>query len=160
MGPDLATIPMIARRAVEAELLARVYRSALARLGHDQALALLDAAVDEAAFEAGRAFAGRAPAGGPSLPHFALVLDLWKAGGALDITDVQRDAHSLSFRVARCGYMDLYRSMGLPPELFATLSCRRDAAFARGYSTRLVMERPQTISAGAESCLFLFRWAP
>ena len=103
MGPDLAAIPMIARRAVEAELLARVYRSAAVRLGQEQALALLDVAVDEAAFEAGRAFADRSPTGGPNLPHFALVLDMWKAGGALDITDVRRDGDSLSFRVMRCG---------------------------------------------------------
>ncbi len=160
MGVDLASIPMRSRRAIEAEMLARVYRSTAARYGEESALSVLSAAIDEAAFESGRAFAASSTDGMPSLDHFAQVLELWKSGGALDITDIQCDAQALSFRVTRCGYMELYREMELPVELHATLSCRRDAAFARGYSSCLTMQRPQTISQGADCCLFLFRWIP
>lgn len=160
MGADLASIPMRSRRAIEAEMLARVYRGTAARYGKETALSILNEAIDEAAFEAGRAFAARSTYGTPSLEHFAQVLELWKSGGALDIADIQRDAQALTFRVTRCGYIELYREMALPVELHATLSCRRDAAFARGYSPCLSMERPQTISEGAACCLFRFRWIP
>lgn len=161
MGPDLASIPMIHRRAIEAEMLVRVYRSTASRFGKEVAISVLNAAIDEAALEAGRAFAARSPHGGaPSLEHFSQVLELWKSGGALDIADIERNDQALSFRVVRCGYIDVYRERALPPELYSTLSCRRDAAFARGYSPHLKMERPQTISEGADSCLFLFRWIP
>lgn len=158
MAVDLSTVPMNARRAIEAELAGRIYAAALPSLGREAALAVLNAAIDQAALEAGRAFAAKAP-GGASLAHFAQVLDLWRAGGALSITDIAQGADSLSFTVTRCGYMEMYRDMGLPQELHATLSCRRDAAFAAGYSPLLRMDRPAAISGGAPGCLFRFTWA-
>jgi len=157
MPVDLSRIPMNARRAIEAELAARVYQAALPSLGEAAALAILNAAIDSAAFEAGQAYAAKAP-NGPSLEHFSGVLDLWRAGGALDIKDIKRADDALNFTVTRCGYMEMYAEMGLPKALFATLSCRRDASFAAGYSPRLVLDRPQTISEGAPGCLFRFTW--
>lgn len=159
MDVDLSTIPMLARRAIEAELMQRIYAETTSRLGQEAALDLLDAAIDQAAKAAGRAFAAWAPDGVPSLLHFAQVLDLWQAGGALTLADIRLGSDSLSFTVTRCGYMEMYRDLGIPPQLHATLSCRRDAAFAAGYSPRLRLERPQVISAGASVCLFRFRWA-
>lgn len=158
MTPDLSSIPLKSRRAIEAELAMRVYLAALPRLGEVAALELLNAAIDQAAFEAGRAFAAKAPGGAPSLAHFSGVLDLWQAGGALAIEGIELGAESLNFRVVRCGYMELYAEMGLPKALHATLSCRRDAAFAAGYSPKLLLDRPEIISAGAPACLFRFRW--
>lgn len=158
MSIDLSTIPMSARRAIEAELAQRIYAAALPRLGHDEALELLNAAIYEAARDAGKDYATKAPGGVPSLQHFAKVLDLWQAGGALSITDITLTPESLVFCVTRCGYMDMYREMGLPQPLHSTLSCGRDTAFSEGYSPHLRMERPQAISEGAQSCLFRFRW--
>ncbi|OIN99681.1 MAG: hypothetical protein AUJ49_10740 [Desulfovibrionaceae bacterium CG1_02_65_16] len=158
MPVDVGNVPMNARRAIEAELAKRIFEAALPSLGEAGALAILNAAIDGAAFEAGRAFAAKAPGGAPSLEHFAGVLDLWRAGGALDIADIKRTDETLGFTVTRCGYMEMYAEMGLPRELFATLSCRRDAAFATGYSPKLSLERPKTISEGAACCLFRFLW--
>ncbi|HWR04680.1 MAG TPA: L-2-amino-thiazoline-4-carboxylic acid hydrolase, partial [Humidesulfovibrio sp.] len=90
--------------------------------------------------------------------HFSGVLELWQAGGALTIEGIELEAESLDFRVVRCGYMEMYAQMGLPKALHATLSCRRDAAFAAGYSPKLLLDRPEVISAGAPACLFRFRW--
>lgn len=158
MGVDLSAIPLNSRRAIEAELAQRIYAAALPRLGEAAALELLNAAIDEAARAAGQAFAAKAPGGAPSLAHFSEVLNLWQAGGALTIQDIERGPDSLRFRVTRCGYMEMYRDMGLPAALHATLSCRRDAAFAEGYSPKLLLDRPETISGNAPACLFHFRW--
>lgn len=158
MDLDLSTVPLRARRAIEAELARRFNAEAAARLGASAALELLDAAIDQAAQEAGKAFAAKAPGGEPSLEHFALVLDLWQAGGALTLANIKHGPHSLSFSVTRCGYMEMYQALGIPKELHASLSCRRDAAFAAGYSPKLRLERPQIISDGSPNCLFRFRW--
>jgi hypothetical protein len=158
MTPDLSSIQLNARRAIEAELAHRIYSTALPRLGETAALEILNAAIDQAAFDTGRSFAAKAPGGVPSLEHFSAVLDLWQAGGALTIEDITLGPDSLSFCVVRCGYMEMYAQMGLPKVLHATLSCRRDVAFAEGYSPKLVLDRPEVISAGALACLFRFRW--
>jgi len=157
MAVDLTNVKLNERRAIEAELAKRIFDAALPALGQAGALALLNAAIDQAAAEAGQAFAAKAP-DGPSLAHFAQVLDLWQAGGALTLADIHQDADRLDFTVTRCGYMEMYHVMGLPAVLHATLSCRRDAAFAAGYSPNLRLERPQTISEGAPGCIFRFRW--
>lgn len=158
MAVDFGSIPLKSRRAIEAELAARIYASALPRLGEAAALEFLNAAIDEAAREAGQAFAAQAPGSVPCLEHFSGVLKLWRAGGALEIVDDHRTPDRLEFRVIRCGYMEMYAEMGLPKELHATLSCRRDAAFAAGYSPKLIMDRPETISNGHPACIFRFRW--
>lgn len=157
---DLKNVPLSVRRTIEAELTKRIYDAALPFLGEGQTLSMLNAAIDEAAREAGRAFAAKAPGGQPCLEHFAQVLDLWQAGGALILADIERGPETLNFTVTQCRYMEIYREMGLPTVLHGTLSCRRDEAFAAGYSRKLFLERPQIISAGAPSCLFRFRWLP
>lgn len=157
MPVDLSQVPMNARRAIEAEFAHRVYAATLPSLGRNVALRVLNDAIDGAAQEAGRAFAAKAPEG-PSLAHFATVVNLWRAGGALDIADTVLTQDTLSFSVTRCGYMEMYAEMGLPQVLHATLSCRRDAAFAAGYSPLLKLDRPATISDGALACLFRFTW--
>ncbi|MDP3426967.1 MAG: L-2-amino-thiazoline-4-carboxylic acid hydrolase [Humidesulfovibrio sp.] len=153
-------IPLLERRAIEAELLLRVYAAASASLGPQQARSILEQAVDSAALAAGRAFALAAPQGGPSLAHFATVLERWQEGGVLDITDIRQDADSLGFTVARCAYVERYIDLGVPAHLHAVFSCRRDAAFAEGYSPQLLLERPQTIAEGHKACCFVFRWQP
>lgn len=158
MGVDLSAVPLKFRRAIEAELALRVYTAALPRLGEAAALELLNSAIDEAAHAAGRAFADKAPQRAPSLAHFSEVLLLWQAGGALTIEEIECGGEALHFKVTRCEYVELYREMGLPLALHSTLSCRRDAAFAEGYSSKLRLDRPQTISDGAAACLFRFRW--
>lgn len=155
-APPLA---MIDRRAVEAELLLAIHRAALARCGPDCARAILEQAVDEAAQAAGRAFAASAPADeGPSLAHFATVLERWSQGGVLVIEDVRLSGSELCFRVTRCGYMERYAELGVPPELRTLFSCRRDQGFAEGYSPNLCMVRPETIGEGGDCCRFAFHW--
>ncbi len=150
-------IPLLPRRRIEAEMLLRVYRVLCPQVGPDRALAVVSTAVEGAAEAAGREFARQAPEG-PSLEHFATVLDRWREGDALDLRDVRLGEEALSFTVTRCRYADLYRSMGLSIPLARALSCGRDAAFARGYHAGLTLERRGTIVEGAAACRFRFVW--
>lgn len=155
------SVPMIERRTMEAELMLAIHRAAVAKVGPEQARAILEAAIDESARAAGRAFAASASAesGGPCLAHFATVLERWKQGGVLVIEDVRLTSSELTFRVTRCGYMERYAALGVPPELRTVFSCRRDQGFAEGYSANLRMVRPETIGEGGECCRFAFLWS-
>ena len=81
-------------------------------------------------------------------------------GGVLDIRDIRQDQTALRFTVTRCGYVQRYADLGVPAHLCAVFSCRRDAAFAEGYSPHLAMERQETIAEGHAACRFVFRWLP
>lgn len=153
----MASITQLDRRIVEAQVLRRVYDEALRQHGRDSALELVRLVQERSAFEAGRAFAASAP-GAPSLEHFLTVLDLWQAGDAIQIRDFERGPGWASFRVHRCLYVENYRALGMPEELLPLLSCARDEPFARGYSGRLRMERPETIAGGHGACGFRFIW--
>ncbi len=148
---------MLDRRVIEAETFLKIHAEASRRFGEQAALALLAAAVDADAREAGRRFATQAPHG-PSLRHFSTILERWRAGGALIVQDVALTDDRFSFTVVRCAYADAYRAMGVPAGLAPYFSCRRDAAFVQGYDDRLRLERPEAIGEGGERCPFLFRW--
>lgn len=159
-APVIAPFPMIERRAIEAELMLAIYRSATAQVGPEKARAILESAIDEVAHAAGKAFADCAPQdSGPCLAHFATVLDRWSQGGVLVIEDIHLNESELTFRVTRCGYMDRYAALGVPSELRTVFSCRRDQGFAEGYSAKLRMSRPEALGDGGQCCRFTFRWA-
>jgi hypothetical protein len=152
--PDIS---LLARRRIEAAVLADVYAVLVGRLGREAALAVIEETVARAAREAGQAFAASAPEG-PSLGHFAAVAGLWRQGGALAMANERQEADRLTFDVVRCRYAEAYREMGLPDELATRLSCLRDHAFVAGYSPKLHLDRPATIASGATHCPFTFTW--
>ncbi len=150
-------ISMLEQRRIEAAALARVYRNVRERRGDDEALHMVRLAAEIDAREAGKAFAAQAE-NGPSLAHFATIVDRWRGEGVLDIEDFELTDTQLSFTVVRCGYVEAYLEMGLPQELAPALSCCRDEPFGQGYSPRLRLERPHVIAEGAASCPFTFVW--
>jgi hypothetical protein len=150
-------LPLIERRKIEAELLGPLYETLRRTQGQTQALETIRAAIQPLARIAGARFAANAPEG-PSLRHFATVLDLWAQNQAIGIQDARLEGDTLTFRVTACKYAELYSAMGLPPELAAAISCERDLPFAQGYSPSLRMERPDTLLAGRPACLFRFVW--
>lgn len=150
-------IKQIDRRLIEAEMLGRVYAELKRTMDDKAALSAIADTVARAGREAGRAFAAAAPSG-PCLEHFKSVVEIWRAGDALDIA-VDEDSDTVfAFRVTRCGYVEAYRQAGMPEELCRTISCNRDAPFAEAYDPRLTLERPSTIATGAEACRFRFVW--
>jgi len=160
MSPRNSPLPLLERRAIEAEMLLRVFDAACVNVGPEQARLILEQAVDSAARAAGRTFAQGSPGGRPSLAHFATILERWQEGGVLDITGVLLDEAGLSFAVTRCGYVQRYADLGVPAQLCTVFSCRRDAAFAEGYSPQLRLERPETLAQGQAACRFVFSWQP
>lgn len=150
-------IPLIQQRVIEANIFGVVYKSLRTRMSQEDALAAVRAAVDALAYEAGRAFAKRAP-NGASFEHFSSILQTWQSSGALTVENVSAKDNVLEFAVTRCAYVEKYREMGLPQELVSMISCARDEPFADGYSSRLTMERTQTLGEGAPSCTFRFTW--
>jgi hypothetical protein len=154
---DEETVTLLARRRIEAAMLAEVFAVLAQRLGEEQALSCIEDTVGRAAFAAGQAFAATAP-DGPNLAHFGAVVELWRRGDALTIANVRSETDRLSFDVTRCRYAESYREMGLPEVLATRVSCLRDRAFAAGYSPKLRFERPCTIASGASCCPFTFTW--
>lgn len=142
---------------LEAGVLRRVYDEAVRMHGAETALDLIRRVQERSAFEAGRAFAAAAP-GEPCLEHFLKVLDVWQEGDAIHIEDLACEGGAATFRVTRCRYAERYREAGMPEPLLPLLSCARDEPFARGYSERLRLERPETIAGNAPACLFRFVW--
>ena len=148
---------MLAIRTAQAGLIDRIWTSLKKDVGPERARAILTEAIQADARAAGEGFA-RLAQGSPSLKHFATVLDRWQEGGALEITDMDLTASTLSFTVRACAYARKYSEMSLDPELGAILSCARDEPFAQGYSPCLSMRRAQTIMQGEPRCLFTFTW--
>ncbi|MGE4291109.1 MAG: L-2-amino-thiazoline-4-carboxylic acid hydrolase [Desulfovibrio sp.] len=153
----MANITQLDRRVLEAQVLRRVYDEALCLYGAEDALELIRNVQESAALEAGRNFAAVAPEG-PSLEHFLTVLEIWQAGDAIQIKDLERKEHEATFHVSRCLYVESYRAMGMPEALLPLLSCARDEPFSRGYSEHLRMERPETLAKGFPACCFRFVW--
>ncbi len=150
-------LPLIEQRVIEANIFEVVYKSLSLGIGQQDALAAVRSAVEGLAHEAGKAFAKRAK-NGANFAHFASILETWQASGALTIANVSATENELCFEVTRCAYVEKYREMGLPQELVSMISCARDEPFAKGYSSRLGMERTQTLGEGAPSCAFRFTW--
>ena len=149
------SLGVLARRRIEAEILAPVYETLKAEFGVEKARDVIRRAVREAAISAGKAFAAKAP-GGPSLENFRAIQPLWTKDGALEIETLREAPDAYDFNVRRCRYAETYRSMGLA-EIGSLLSCNRDGAFCEGYSDQLKLTRSQTIMDGADHCDFRYR---
>ncbi len=150
---------LLQRRLVEAGVFKRVFSVLAEGWGRETALEVIGRAVERDARAAGKDFAAQAPEG-PSLEHFATILERLGRGGALELDQVELGPGRFSYRVTRCRYVEQYAGMGIDRELAYTLSCRRDAAFARGYHPDLVMERDSTLARGQGECRFLYTWVP
>lgn len=149
-------IGILARRRIEAGVIAPIYQELCARLGEDMAQAIIDAAVRKAAVEAGQAFAAKTP-GGTSLRTFQELQSLWTQDDALIIAvDTATDEH-FNYTVHRCRYAEMYREMGLG-HIGHLLSCNRDYMFPQGYDPNIELERTQTLMEGAPCCDFKYRY--
>ena len=140
---------ILARRKIEAEIIAPVYDEIRKAVGEDKARDILRRAIRRAAIDAGTEMASRA-AGGADLESFKAILPLWTKDDALTIEVVDDKPGVLDFNVRRCRYAETYRAMGLG-EIGDILSCNRDGAFCEGYDPRIKLTRTQTIMGGASA---------
>ena len=147
-------IGILARRRIEAGIIAPIYEEMRERLGDEMAQSILDQAISKAAIAAGRSFAARTP-GGTSLRSFQELQALWTQDDALVIEVVKATDTEFDYNVHRCRYAETYREMGLG-KIGHLLSCNRDGVFCTGYDPRITLERTQTITGGATHCNFRY----
>ncbi len=146
---------ILARRTIEAAVIAPIYDEMRKALGEAKAREILGAAIRRAAVAAGAEMAKRAP-GGADLESFKSILHLWTKDDALTVEVLDDRPGVFDFNVTRCRYAETYRAMGLGA-IGDLLSCGRDGAFCEGYDPRVTLTRPQTIMGGASHCDFRYR---
>jgi hypothetical protein len=156
--PKDGELGILARRRIEAAIIAPIYDEMREAVGEDKARDILRRAIRRAAIEAGAEMAKRAP-GGADLESFKAIQSLWTKDDALTIEVVDNAPGVFNFNVTRCRYAETYRAMGLG-EIGDILSCNRDGAFCEGYDPRIKLTRTQTIMKGASHCDFRYRADP
>jgi len=149
---------ILARRRIEAAIIAPIYDEMRQAIGAARAQEILRRAIRRAAIEAGKTLAARTP-GGTDLKSFQDIQHLWTQDDALKIEVIEANADTFDFNVRRCRYAETYREMGLG-DIGHLLSCNRDGAFCEGYDPRIKLERTQTIMGGASHCDFRYRFDP
>src|SRR5271165_4308825 len=150
-GEDLG---ILARRKIEAAVIAPIYNEMRAAFGEARAREVLRKAIRRAAVAAGAEMAAKAP--GASLESFKAIQHLWTKDDALTIEVLDDRPGVFNFNVTRCRYAETYRAMGLGA-IGGILSCDRDGAFCEGYSSGIALTRTQTIMGGASFCDFRYR---
>ena len=151
-------IGILQRRKIEAAIIAPIYAGMVREIGEARAQAIIDAAVSQAAIDAGRSFAVRTE-GGTNLRTFQDLQSLWTKDDALRIDVLRATETHFDYNVHRCRYAEAYREMGLGG-IGHLLSCNRDGVFCQGYDPRITLERTQTLMEGAEHCDFRYTFHP
>ncbi len=148
-------IGILARRKIEAGIIAPIYEEMRRQVGEEKAQSILDTAIRKAAIKAGADFAAKTP-GGTTLRTFQELQDLWTLDDALVIEVTKATDEEFHYNVTRCRYAETYREMGLG-HIGHLLSCNRDGVFCVGYDPRITLERTQTVMEGASHCDFKYR---
>jgi len=153
MAADLGKVSLIARREIEARIVAPLLEAFAADLGREAALARLGGVIERVAFAAGQEMAVHSHE--TTVAALDTVVRLWGYDRAMEIETLAHNNERYEFNVRRCAYAEMYAELGLM-DLGLTLSCQRDFAFFRGFNPRLRLERSQTIMQGAPYCDFRF----
>lgn len=151
--PDVSSVPLLARRRIEAEIVGPLLARLSEEFDGDRVLELAREAIREISRDQGARLSELL--GSDSLEGFVRCLEFWKQDGALEIRMLEQGPTRLFFDVVRCRYAEMYRELGMQ-DLGATLSCCRDAELAAGFNSNITLERTQTIMQGAAFCDFRF----
>ena len=152
-NPEVAALGILARREIEAGVLAPFVRALCERFGEEAILPILARVIEGLAREHGARLAQEA--GGGSLRAFGEIWEPWTRGGALELEWIEKSDRAVAFNVRRCRYAEMYRRLGIP-ELGRYLSCNRDAALVEGFNPDIELTRTQTIMEGAPFCDFRY----
>lgn len=151
----MTELGILARRTIEAEIIAPIYEEMREAIGEERAREVLRKAIRRAAVAAGAGMA-RAAGGGGGLEGFKAVFPLWTKDDALEVEVLRDEPGVFDFNVTRCRYAETYRAMGLGT-IGDVLSCDRDGAFCEGFDPRIELTRTRTIMGGASHCDFRYR---
>jgi len=148
-----ARIGVLARREVEARILAPVIDALSNKFDRDKVLEIVRETIIQIAADQGAELAEHM--GGNSLQHFADSLQYWTKDNALEIDIIKQTEASFIFNVTRCRYAELYKKLGVTG--YGTIfSCARDFALINGFNEKITLRRTQTIMEGADLCDFCY----
>ena len=150
----MTELVILARRTIEAEIIAPIYDEMREAIGEERAREVLRKAIRRAAVAAGAGMARAASDAG--LEGFKAVFPLWTKDGALEVEVLRDEPGAFDFDVKRCRYAETYRAMGLGA-IGDVLSCDRDGAFCEGFDPRIELTRTRTIMGGSGHCDFRYR---
>ena len=148
---------ILARRKIEAAIIAPIYDEMRKAIGEEKARKIPRKALRRG--DRSRRGDGLAVPGEADLESFKAIQHLWTKDGALTIEVLDDAPGVLDFNVRRCRYAETCRAMGLR-DIGDLLSCNRDGAFCEGYDPRIKLTRTQTIKSGASHCDFRYRSDP
>lgn len=150
---DLNAIGVLTRREIEARIIGPLLENLGEEFGREQVLEVLRKTIVQIARQQGEQLARSM--GGCSLAHFAMSMQAWTKGNAIEMDILEQTDENFSYNVTRCRYAEMYRASGLP-ELGSLLSCNRDFALIEGFNPEVKLDRTQTIMEGAPYCDFRF----
>jgi len=153
MGADLSQIGILARREIEARILAPVIKEFIKEIGRERTLQIVEPIILSLAREAGTQLGKML--GGNSLEHFMKGFPMWTREDALQVHILQQTPQRVSFNVTRCRYAEMYREFGIA-DLGFLLSCNRDGALIEGFNPKIKFTRTQTIMQGGPFCDFRY----
>ena len=78
-------LPILEKRKIQAEVLGPVFREMVEQVGSEKAASILKEAIRKAAIEEGKHFREKADASLSTMDQFVELMELWKAGGALEM---------------------------------------------------------------------------
>jgi len=150
---DLNAIGVLTRREIEARIIGPLLENLGEEFGREQVLEVVRKTIVQIAREQGEQLARSM--GGCSLAHFAMSMQAWTKGNAIEMDILEQTDEKFSYNVTRCRYAEMYRALGIP-ELGSLLSCSRDFALIEGFNPEVKLDRTQTIMEGASYCDFRF----
>jgi predicted ArsR family transcriptional regulator len=150
---DLNAIGVLTRREIEARIVSPLLEKLGEEFGREQVLEVARQTIVQIARQQGEQLAKSM--GGCSLVHFAMSMQAWTKGDAIEMDVLEQTDEKFSYNVTRCRYAEMYRALGIP-ELGSLLSCNRDFALIEGFNPDVKLERTQTIMEGAPYCDFRF----
>jgi predicted ArsR family transcriptional regulator len=150
---DLNAIGVLTRREIEARIISPLLENLGEEFGREQVLEVVRKTIVQIARQQGEQLANSM--GGCSLAHFAMSMQAWTKGNAIEMDILEQSDEKFSYNVTRCRYAEMYRALGIP-ELGSLLSCNRDFALIEGFNPEVKLDRTQTIMEGAPYCDFRF----
>ena len=148
-----ARVGVLARREIEARILAPLIDALSMKFGRNKVLHIVRETITQIAADQGAELAEHMS--GNTLKHFADSLQYWTQDSALEIEVIEQTKEAFLFNVTRCRYAELYKNLGFSG--YGTIfSCARDFALIKGFNRKINLKRTQTIMEGAAYCDFQY----
>ena len=151
MGEDLSQINILTRREIEARIARPLILAFVEEFGKDKVLKIVSRLIKSVARESGAELAQKL--GNNTMGDFAEGLSAWKAGGGLEMEELELTQTKYNFDVIRCRFVDMYKELGME-DLGFVLSCSRDFDLVEGFNPKMKLVRTKTIMEGHDRCDF------